>query len=340
MLVFNVALAGSVCGTFAWYAYATRTGFEKEYHGTTIGELGSLQAGIISNVRLSNFEYYSLTEDSETLFDEGKYIYWCPTNVEAKTINYVIGANGSATNSMFPITSSSMLDIAHFYRSPTTNNNYQIGNEEDYALKNQYVHIPFVLRYEDADIVGNYLPNYDIYLTAINVTTSDEDHHIYRSVRNVISNGVDTFLINPTAESDGETIVGGILDLNGDGYYDVDENGYEIIYGEYDTSIYPYKTEVETVDGTLDKDECNSFIANHKKGVYAVDETKFVPKTIAYDCLDKYISKVKPISRTNPSYHNLATIDFYTYFEGWDLTVINSEQGHGFNMDIKFEVAV
>lgn len=340
ILVFNVALAGSVCGTFAWYAYATRTGFEKEYHGTTIGELGSLQAGIISDVQLDDYESYFLSEDAMTLEDEGKYIYWCPTNVEARTINYVISHNGSATTSMFPITSSSSLDINQFYKAPTTYHNYEIGNVDSYAEKKDYLHIPFVLRYEDADILGNYLPNYDIYLSAIEVTTSGDDHQIYRAVRNVIYNGEETILLNPTAEEDGSTIVGGPLDLNGDGFYDVDASGYEIIYGEYDNSVYPYNSERETSDGALPIDECTSFIANHKQGTYAVNKDVFVPKTIAYECLDKYVNKIKPISRTNAAYHNLALIDFYTYFEGWDLTVINSEQGHGFNMDLKFEVAV
>lgn len=338
VILFNIALAGSLCGTFAWYTYATRTGFKKEYHGTTVGDLGSLQAGIVSDTQLEEYFNYELAEDTETLADENKIIYWCPKDIKATTINYVISANGSATNVMDPVTTGDSIDDFCLYRAPTVENNYSIGSSQSFAPKKSYLHIPFVFRFEDAENLGEYLPNFDIFVTAIDVETTTEGHNIYKAVRTYISNGTTGVLINPTAETDGKTIVGGVLDLDSNGYYDVDDNNYEIIYGQYDETSYPYKSEVEDANGTLPMEDCTSFNANHAKGVYAIDENNFVPKSISYQSMDLFSSKAKPISRTNADYHNLAIVDFYAFFEGWDLNVINEEQGHAFNMDLRFEV--
>ena len=88
-VLFNVSLAAIVCGTFAWYSYAARVGLEKQYHGTTVGDTGSLQAGLVSDIQLDNYLEFDLAEDARTLADEGKYIYWCKEKIQAKTINYV-----------------------------------------------------------------------------------------------------------------------------------------------------------------------------------------------------------------------------------------------------------
>ena len=45
--------------------------------------MGSLQAGLVSDVRLDEFLVYDLAEDDHTLADEGKYVYWCKERIEA-----------------------------------------------------------------------------------------------------------------------------------------------------------------------------------------------------------------------------------------------------------------
>lgn len=338
----NVILAGSVCGTFAWYTYATRTGFEKEYHGTTVGDMGSLQAGIISEVRLSDYTNYELTEDSTTLLSEGKYIYWCKEIVKAETINYVISNNGSATTQMYPVTSASYDDFDNpnsfqLYRDPTPKNNYTVGNSNDYAASFNYVYIPFLFRYEDEDHPGQYLANQVIHMTHCNVETTVEDKELYKSVRVYANNGEHGYLINPTAEQDGVTKVGGILDLDRDGFYDYKDD-YEFIYGESIASNY--LDDPTESSGTIPEDEITSFVANHKRGVYALDEDNYQAKTVSYHSLSKFTSKEVSITTTTESYYNMAKCFLTIYFEGWDQHVVNKELGSGFNLDLEFEIDI
>ncbi len=69
--------------------------------------MGSLQAGLVSDVKLENFLDYDLAEDDRTLAEEGKYVYWCKEHIEARTINYVLSCNGYATFYQHPVTTGS-----------------------------------------------------------------------------------------------------------------------------------------------------------------------------------------------------------------------------------------
>ncbi len=341
----NVILAGSVCGTFAWYTYATRTGFEKEYQGTTIGDLGSLEAGIVSDIQLSEFADYDLEEDATTLASEGKYIYWCKELIEAETINYVISNNGSGTTRLSPATSAAYNDFDnpdnfHLYREPLSGSNYAIGDSSSYVDSKQYVHIPFVFRYEDEMNLGSYVPNLDIHIVECNVGTSmDSDgKELYKAVRVYANNGERGYLINPSASQDGSNNVGGILDLNHDGFYDYDNSGREIIYGESENT--PYLDTPTAEDGSIPKEERTTFIANHKRGVYAIDEDNFQAKSVNYQGLSKFINKVIPVTHTDANFYNMARLDLTIYVEGWDTHVIDQEYNSGFNIDFTFEVDV
>lgn len=342
-IFFNVLLAGSVCGTFAWYTYATRTGFEDPYHGTTVGDVGSLDIGLVSNIQLSEHESYELTEDAETLSDEGKYIYWCNSDpVQATTINYVLNSNGSATTTLHPVTSgafdmSSDPSYFHLYRNPHFLDSYAI-DAADYAEQTDYVFIPFVFRYEEAEEPGQYVADKEIFLSKCNVETDVDGKEIYKSVRVFTSNNNKGYLINPTADADGKNDVGGILDLNKDGFYDFDDFMYEKVYGEYE--YYEYLSTPTEESGTLSEEETNSFVSNHRQGIYAVNEENFVPKTVSYKCMKQFADKEQSVSITDGSYHNLACLNIYVYSEGWDLHVIDQEEGAGFNLDLSFEVKV
>ena len=342
VILFNIALAGSLCGTFAWYTYATRTGFKKEYHGTTVGDLGVLQGGIISSIELPEYADYDLYEDKETLQDENKIIYWCPSKISADTINYVIGNNGSGTDSLNLVTTGSMDEGFNLLRAPYEGHNYITADGKEIAPSTDYVNIPFVFRYEDAEQIGHYLPNIDIYLSTIQLETDDDEHELYKTCRVYINNRTASYLINPSADYDGETVVGGVLDLSRDGYYDYnDSTAKEIIYGEYVSSADPYASEpLEDDTDDVEDSERTTFKANHKKGVIIADSQKYTPKTVSYKCMDAFSSRSIAISCTDSSYHNLAIANLYAFIEGWDLAAIDKEQRSKFNMNLKFEVAI
>ncbi len=343
-VIFNLLLAGSVCGTFAWYTYATRAGFEKAYHGVTVGDTGSLEAGLVSSIELPDYDEYDLVEDKVSLADEGKIIYWSKggeSGIEARTLRYVVGNNGFATNMVNPVTTGSDDKVSddefHLFKAPSALQDHQCQYLE-YADDESYVHISFVFRYNDPELDFDYVPDKDIYFTSCEVQTSEDspDKELYKAVR-VFAEGLNSkYVINPTAESSGKNNVGGILDLNHDGFYDYDGSGYEYIYGESNT--YHFNSEVTQEDGTLPEEERTTFIANHKKDKYALNEETYVPKTVSYKNMSDFVDKAIPVTSTSSNYHYLAPLEFYIYVEGWDSHVIDEENGSGFNMTINFEV--
>lgn len=342
-ILFNVSLAAAVCGTFAWYTYATRTGLEKQYHGTTVGDMGSLQAGLVSEKKLDDYLVYDLAEDDRTLADEGKYIYWCKETIAARTINFVLNENGYATTEMFPVTSSAFdyenddRDSFTLYRNPTYLVNYDKEDPDFLASKSDYSVLDFVFRYEDVDNIGDYLSGYNVFLSQCRVESAQEEHELYKSVRIYYNNGYEGCIINPTADVSGYNDVGGVLDLNADGFYDYDESEfYEVIYGE--TEEYEYNAEETSEDGHLNWTQTDTFVANHRKGVLAINEDSFEPKTVKYCDVERFTSKSKRITYTDETYHNLGRFKMYLYFEGWDRHVVNKEQGFGYNLDLAFAV--
>lgn len=341
--LFNLSLAAIVCGTFAYYSYAARTGLEKQYHGTTVGDTGSLQAGLVSDVRLENFLEYDLAEDTRTLADEGKFIYWCKEKIEAKTISYVVSSNGYATTILNPVTTGEFdhetADFNDFklFETPTYKVNYSTLSNISLAEKSFYSRLNFVFRYEDIDHIGEYLPNYDVFLYSCSLESTHEEHDIYKAARFFFRNGYECYLINPTSSVDGETAVGGILDLNADGFYDYDGAGYEFVYGE--TNSYSYNLDVTAEDGNIPWEETNTFVSNHKKNVHAINAETFEAKNAKYMSIDRFTSRAKSLTTTDPTYHNLGRFDLFIYYEGWDVHVIDSEGGYGFNLDLAFGVS-
>ncbi len=254
-ILFNISLAAIVCGTFAYYTYATRTGLQKEYHGTTVGDIGSLQAGLVSQVQIEDCFDYDLTEDARTLADEGLYIYWCGETISARTIKHVLGLNGYATTEMFPVTTGAFdgenqsPDSFKLYKNPSYMKNYSktrmyLADTFNYSV------LDFVFRFEDVNNVGQYLAGYNIFLSKFQIETAEEGHELYKSVRFYWTNGTEGHLVNPTAHAPGTDIAGGVLDLNDDGFYDYSEStSKEIVYGEYEhREFYSTKT---AQDGNL-----------------------------------------------------------------------------------------
>ena len=342
-ILFNISLAAIVCGTFAYYTYATRTGLQKEYHGTTVGDIGSLQAGLVSEVQIEDCFDYDLTEDARTLADEGLYIYWCGETISARTINHVLRANGYATTEMFPVTTGAFNgenaspESFMLYKNPSYLRNYDKNNYRYFADKFNYSVFDFVFRFEDVNNVGQYLAGYNIFLSRFQIETAEEGHELYKSVRFYWTNGSEGHLVNPTAHAAGTDAAGGVLDLNADGFYDYYlYNDEEVIYGEFEHSeLYSTKT---AEDGNLEAEALDSFNANHKAGVYALKEETFVPKTISYVGIDGLTSRSQPITFTNPNYHNIGRFKMTLFFEGWDRHVVNKEIGFGYNLDLSFAV--
>ena len=197
-IFFNVLLAGSVCGTFAWYTYATRTGFDKEYHGITVGDSGEMEVGLVSTVELEEYDSFDLAEDKVTLANEEKIIYWCDNEIDSTVLRYVVGSNGYSTNTVNPVTTGSNdileEDNFHLYRSQSALRDYPL-DDSGYAEHDSYVHVSFVFRYKDPELDDPYAPNREVYFTECKVHTSEDSQgkEVYKAVRVCAFNGSNGF---------------------------------------------------------------------------------------------------------------------------------------------------
>ena len=69
-----LCLTASISGTFAWYTYSTRTGLT--FEGASVADVGSLQIGIVSNIKIPDYQDFGFEEDTTVPY---KYIYWSYT---------------------------------------------------------------------------------------------------------------------------------------------------------------------------------------------------------------------------------------------------------------------
>lgn len=332
--IFTFTLAGTTCGTFAWFVYATSA--DVGVRGVTIGS-GELQMGVVSNVVLHDYNQYGLTEDRS---NPGEVIYWFQEkSVTPRSIHYVLKNLGYATNEFYPVTSK-----AYSRANPVENFTlYGSPNQESsggsITSTRTYFHLPLVFRHSDDIDPGFYQPDINIYLAEAHVSSLNEDSEIHRSVRFFTDDKLgNKHLINPSSNEDGEINVGGILDLSNDGYFDTfiqDNKNYEYIYGEYENVVYN-STPIGSDTDIVGPHSC--FNSKHKAGTYTVDLEHSSFKKAEYEGFPKFRNKRVSVTSTNPATHNYAYLDLTIYSEGWDLSSTDRNATHPFVMDIKFEV--
>ncbi|MCQ2793646.1 MAG: hypothetical protein MJ221_04500 [Bacilli bacterium] len=329
--ILAMSLTAGTCGTFAWFTYATRA--RVEYEGVSIGT-GSLQAGFMPGIELTNYTNYDLSRE---VLETGEVIYWANNHeITPVTLDYILSSLGYATTEMNPVSSGSY----HFgdsdfslYGAPVRAGDVMPGP----ARKESYIYLPLVFRYESDIEPGVYLPDIDIYLPKANVFSGTK---IHKSIRIHTESQEKIHLINPTNDLGGSTKVGGVLDLNKDGYFDTyEENNavYEHMYGEFKTGKI-HKDLPEEHDSDVPESERTTFVARHKQGTYAIDTIKSIPETADFEGMMNFKNYITPICTTNIETHNYAYVDFTAFIEGWDLSVIEAEKGNPFNMELKFGV--
>ena len=190
------------------------------------------------------------------------------------------------------------------------------------------------------------------------VSSGGVDTH--KGIRTYFENvNADTrFLVNPSSEEESSDPrrckVAGVLDLDGDGYYDYDlATNREIIYGDYDheSASYSATPYAESVSDTpVDANGSGSttpstFVAKHRDGVYTVNMNSLTPYYAYYDTLSTIrptqgeggvFSGGKPVAITNNN--GIGYTNLTVYLEGWDFAVIDRIINTSFNLGIQFEV--
>ena len=389
------SLVGTVSGTLAWYAYSTRATIS--YSGTSVNNTVQLQIGIASpdkmmsvqdirdqnaqiidqNPDISDDEKDSLLKLEEYFVEfwdvmeetkwsnDSNYYYFAPVGSELTSpiINAYLKSNGYATNSLAPVTSGSYSrgDSFVLKKSPSSVTGFSLSP----AFKGDYAFIPFVFRVirSNTTIANDYVENSELWLIDAKARASSiDDGNIFKALRIFINRSddyEDDFILNPSATNKGGNVVGGILDLTRDGYYDYDEDGSEVVYGEYDVigglqNAYSGADEIADINGT-GKTTADTFTAKHRHGInYYEDYNNCVFKTADYESLSSIAplkDEVSGVLRNKDSAHPtsvcktageeghyLGRVDFTIYLEGWDHSVIDEELEHHFDLGLTFEI--
>ena len=175
----------------------------------------------------------------------------------------------------------------------------------------------------------------------VSILVTEEDHYSY-------------YIIDPTKQSSDVTYLGGRLDNDRDGYFDVYRNtsgeAYEVLYGEVnDRGLAKYNAPDPSVPEEAKKHDSeeehyfgNSFEGVSKNTVYTYDETASLANglSIAKEesfSLDDINSEATKL--LIPCYGGVPTeIVVSIYLEGWDLDCINATMGASFSTKLSFKL--
>lgn len=364
-LVTFVAFVGSTTGTLAWYAYSTRVSMS--YTGTSVSATEQLQIGIHDPSGYITDEMVSTNHYER---DTTNNIVWAPAGVgfTSAVITEYLSNRGCSTamingttyaNCLTPVTSKeralNSTTALSLFAAP------EAGRVENGVAANSkyYSVIPFAFRVVDGN--NNYLGEKSVWISDAKAITAGtarihESLRIFARDPNATSR---TYLFNPSSENSGSNVVAGMLDLDGDGYYDKEYNNsedkyYEIIYGKGSYTGYPvYSDNPLAADSGMDDinntsaSEANTFYAKHEAGTYT---TTYAGLTMAEAYYYGYSNMRPTVNTTTGAFEGgkpvtitdaTTKIGYSTltiYLEGWDHSVIDQAIGYQFNLGLTFEI--
>lgn len=349
--LFAVSLAGSICGTFAWYTYGTR--IPVYYNGVSIGDSGSLEIGLVAHKKLakSDAEKYALEE--EIIND--KIIYWSIGSFQADPLKLIQKTNGYANEFTHPVTAG-VYDAEHTefrLRNCPTNGERFLGGEK-WAPPRDYNRLEFAFRHKASggqhiDENGNVIIDEDVYsddytvlLSSCTALSNTNVHEALRIYADAYSGG---YLVNPNEDYSTTLISGGRLNMGRDAYYDVEKfnlDSYrEFAYGEWEDFNLVYKDEpypdLPKEEWLPNPKDPMTFTAEPTPGSYGIDYTKSTFPTIQFLGKEIFRSEDVELAVPDPEYDNIAFCDIYIYLEGWDLALDNNEALNDFSFQLQFE---
>ncbi len=364
------SLVGSVSGSLAWYAYSTRASLS--YTGTSVERTAQLQIGVVSPAAIS-YAANEMVEDTSITDANNNHYYFAPlgSGVTTTILNKYLTANGYASDYLIPVTSGSY-DSGDSFSLKKAPKEGTVDNKNNVpATDDLYANLQFVFRIPKNAYsnVTDYIADREIWLThAVSKRSTSQDGDVFKAIRVYIDrlgSYTSDFILNPSATAQGETKVGGLLDLGRDRSYDYDSSLNEIIYGEYDESIAPSKiaSNYQATPGDenpTDENESgftgfNTFNSRHKTGVNYYTKEALAEcgiKTAKYLSLDDIApvrdsvsgalsnptGKIVSVCKTDAADNYLGRVNMAIYLEGWDFTVVDAEVGHLFDLGLTFEI--
>ena len=356
------AFAASTVGTLAWFAYSTRA--TVSYQGASIRKTEQLQIGIVDDgnfIDEDEASEFKLTRESR----DGHSIVWAVAGSGFTNAAILAYLNNSsyASNELPPVTTrpGQSTDPLALYDSPTAGHPLNTTT----ATYDEYVKLPFVLRIIDNNHM--YVQNEKIWITDA-VARTNGDKNIHKAVRAYFENTQNNFLLNPSSEEESadsrETVMAGLLDLNGDGYYDYDITTMkEIVYGDYTGTLTHSSTalaadsDFDNVNGIdhsayIHNDDnghtlATTFYAKHKEGVYTANYGSLTYSKGHYETLSTirpndvgngYFTGGLEVGLTASDANALSYLDVTIFIEGWDHVIIDQAISHQFSLGLTFEI--
>lgn len=335
-----VSFAGSVTGTFAWYAFNSRV--RTKYSGTSVMANKQLQIGIETDVDLTGFGL--TTTDG---------IAWAApgATLTSECISYYLNEIGHASTSLYPITSRryNENDTLQLYREI---DNETIVNPQVAGI-DKYVQVPLTFRVID---LSQDLPvgNREIWVTQTYL--SGDRYNVEKGVRIHFDNGSKKFIYNPSELEDaGYTAVAGCLNLDNDPYYDYDPvSRKEVLYGDLEadspTPTYVLQSGDSELDDINHTGETNptNFLAKHKDGSFKIGNFNNLKlgkayyesrKSIGpdYDGGTGYYSGGKPVCITDDDENAIGRTTMTVWLEGWDHSVVDRVIDLSFTLEVTFQ---
>lgn len=388
-------MAGVVSGTLAWYQYSTRV--NASYTGVAVNSVSSLQVGIKTDVDLSGYDL------RQTMMEGASY--WFANDGQGLRSDQILAyleKTHFANNALFPVTTST-------YSYDSNNEGPELSlyrtllyteateNTTCVAEHKAYVQIPLAFRislYDDNELsTGTYSPWRNVWITegAVALEGIEKKSSVENGLRVFVHGDLFTkngdshnlsetnYIYNPSSTGNGGTDVGGLLDLNSDGFYDYNgvkdaEGTQEIIYGKYtgaptpvyDTNDYPYRkpnpddlTDIgenyanpEVPDTFQDINQTGStghstFTAAHRHHVYSYqsydgivfDQAKYLSLSTIQGNVNGAGVREGGKPVCTTDEAGVGNVLLTVYLEGWDHSVIDSGIDRSFSLNLNFEIS-
>ena len=393
---------GSISGSLAWWAYSTRV--SAAYQGTSVTTSEQLQIGLkISKANPAKAEEivtalipYGITEDTHIADASYRYVFAkAGGGMSADAVKAYLTTEGIyAVDELGAITSKTYTEgsALTLYESLLAGR----SDNDTIAIQSKYVHIPFVFRILKLNAVGSdddFAEGRKIYLSKVQAEASSSlggVSSVHHALRVFFDNGNDSerFILNAGDEREWDedwtterknteianmyTIVGGVLDLNKDTYYDYDAiTGEEILYGVYSGTATNKHIQGSQVGDPTGLDDVNDVYADvtdpsEKDALLADDEnaSTFLGKHVngnncyyGYEGLTLGKAYFRTVNSIKPNDSNavltggrvlcttadsggkyLAELDTTIWLEGWDHAVIDKALSHKFNLGLQFQI--
>lgn len=318
-----------------------------------------------------DFDNDQIHVESVTVNSVANTVYWIRGNYIQEILTNFAKAYGSALDSLSPISAGYFSEGMNwqlgddaaddagkwsgFKRTPLpVEGKY---DKDDFATVEDYFYLPLAFRVSDPaeDRAQEYKAGEKIYLTQFDVVDnsklSTDSLDLADAIRCKVdfpnvANHVNDYIFNPSNDGDAENLaVGGALNLYRDTYFDYYyKDGdlgekYEIAYGQFVDNNPTYIEAVEDADPTIELDDCDTFTANHLKGVKKVDMGSTGNFRKCQTRNNSVVDSTRTTSFITTDTNGYCYADLSIYIEGWDHNVVDYTAAHKFAISLEFGIS-